>query len=71
LGDQFQRDENAKTLLEAIREAFEFGNEADVLRKIEPGSVPAKTLNRMLQCITDCANVIESSAFMGRVGMSC
>jgi hypothetical protein len=71
LGDQFQRDENARKLLEAIRDVFEFTNEADILSKMQPGSAQAKILNRMLQCITDCANVIESCAFMGRVGTSC
>jgi hypothetical protein len=71
LGDQFQRDENARKLLEAIRDVFEFTNEADILRKIQPGSAQAKILNRMLQYITDCAKVVESCAFMGRLGRSC
>jgi hypothetical protein len=71
LEDQFQRDENARKLLEAIRDAFNFANEADILRKMQPGSAQAKILDKMLQYITDCAKVIESCAFMGRVGTPC
>jgi hypothetical protein len=64
LEDRFQRDENARKLLETIRDAFEFSNEADVLRKIQPGSAQAKVLDEMLECTTTCANVIAQSVFM-------
>jgi hypothetical protein len=46
LGGQFQRDENSRNLLEAIRETVEFANEADILRRIQPGSAQAKSLMR-------------------------
>jgi hypothetical protein len=70
LEDQFQRDENARKLLEAIRNAFDFANEADILKKMQPGSAQAKILNQMLQYITDCVSVIESCAFVGGIGTS-
>ena len=57
-----QRDDNIRSLLEAILNAFEFGNE-DVLRNIQPGSRQAEILNEMLQCVSECANVIKSYAF--------
>jgi hypothetical protein len=59
---QLQRDDDFQSLLEAILNAFEFGNE-DVLRNIQLPSTQAETLNEMLQRVSECANVIKSYAF--------
>jgi hypothetical protein len=67
---QFQRDDNVRTLLEAIRDAFEFAKEADVLRNIQPASTQAKTLDEMLQCVSKSAEFIVSYAKDVQVGTS-
>jgi hypothetical protein len=68
--NQFQRDDNVRTLLEAIRNAFEFSKEADILRNIQPASKQAKILDEMLQCVTRSAEFIESYAKDVQVGTS-
>jgi hypothetical protein len=68
--NQFQRDENVRTLLEAIRDAFEFSKEADILRNIQPASKQAKILDEMLQCVTRSAEFIVSYTKDVQVGTS-
>jgi hypothetical protein len=68
---QFQRDDNVRTLLEAIRESFEFAKQADVLRNLEPASLQAKFLDEMLECVSECAKFIRSYAMDVQVGTSC
>jgi hypothetical protein len=41
---QFQRDDNIRTLFEAIRDAFAFAEEVDPFRDIRPGSIQRKNL---------------------------
>ena len=53
---------NIQTLLEAIRDAFEFTEEADTLRHIKPGSRQASILEEMLECVSECAKFISSYA---------
>jgi hypothetical protein len=65
---QFQRDDNVRTLVKAIRDAFEFTNEADVLRNIQPTSAQAKILDEMLECVSKSAEFIESYAKDVQVG---
>jgi hypothetical protein len=67
---QFQRDDNIRTLLKAIRDAFEFAKQADVLRNMEPASTQAKFLDEMLECVSECARFITSYAEDLRVGVS-
>jgi hypothetical protein len=67
---QFQRDDNVRTLLQAIRDGFEFAKEADVLRNIQPASTQAKILDEMLQCVSECAEFIQSYANDVQVGTS-
>jgi hypothetical protein len=67
---QFERDENIRKLLNAILDAFEFSKEADVLRKMEPRSPLAATLDEMLQCVSKCAKFIISYAKDMQVGAS-
>jgi hypothetical protein len=66
---QFKRDDNVRTLLIAIRDAFEFAKEADILRTIQPESKQAKILDEMLQCVFGCAEFIELYAKDAAVGM--
>jgi hypothetical protein len=65
---QFKRDDNVRKLLTAIRDGFEFAKEAEVLRSIQPGSKQAKILDEMLQCVSGCAEFIESYAKDAAVG---
>jgi hypothetical protein len=59
---QVQRDINIKTLLETIRDVFEFTKEADALRNIKPESMQAKILEDMLLRVYELGKFIESYA---------
>lgn len=67
---QFERDDNVRTLLKAIQDAFEFIIEADVLRNMEPASTQVKILDEMLECVSECAKFIRSYAEDVQVGTS-
>jgi hypothetical protein len=65
---QVQRDDNVQTLLDTIRDAFEFAEEADALRDINPESRQAAILEEMLECVCECAKFISSYAEDVKVG---
>jgi hypothetical protein len=65
---QVQRDENVEALLETIRDAFEFAEDADTLRSIKPESKQAKILEDMLECVSESAKFITSYAEDVQVG---
>jgi hypothetical protein len=65
---QFQRDDNVRTLVKAIRDAFEFTKDADVLRNMQPASAQANILDEMLECVSKSAEFIESYAKDAQVG---
>jgi hypothetical protein len=67
---QVERDVNIETLLEAIRDVFEFAEEADALRNIMPESRQATILEEMLECVSKCAEFIRSYAEDVQVGTS-
>jgi hypothetical protein len=67
---QVQRDDNIQTLLEAIRDAFEFAEEADTLRNIKPESRQASILEEMLECVSESAKFIRSYAEDVNLGTS-
>jgi hypothetical protein len=67
---QVQRDESIETLLEAIRDAFEFAEEADTLRSIKPESRQVSILREMLECVSESAKFIKSYAEDVNLGMS-
>ena len=67
---QIQRDDNIQTLLEAIRDAFEFAEEAEILRSIKPESMQATILEKMLECVAECATFIRLYAEDVKVGSS-
>jgi hypothetical protein len=70
LQQQFQRDDNVQTLLEAIRDSFEIVKDADVLKNMEPASAQVKILDEMLECVSECAKFIMSYAADVQVGAS-
>jgi hypothetical protein len=65
---QVERDGNVEALLEAIRDGFEFAEEANTLRNIKPESKQAAILEEMLECVTECAEFIRSYAEDVQVG---
>jgi hypothetical protein len=67
---QAQRDDNVRALFEAIRDAFEFSKDADVLRSIKPESRQARILEEMLQCVFEIGKFIELYAKHMQVGRS-
>jgi hypothetical protein len=70
LQHQFQRDDNVRTLLEAIRDSFEIAKEAEALKNMQPASTQAKILDEMLDCVSECAKFIMSYAKDVHVGTS-
>ena len=67
---QVERDLNIETLLQAIRDVFEFTEEADALRNIMPESRLATIPEEMLECVSKCAEFIRSYAEDVQVGTS-
>jgi hypothetical protein len=65
---QVQRDDNVRTLFQAIRDAFEFAEDADALRSIKPESRQARILEEMLQCVSEIGKFIE--LYAKHVGVS-
>jgi hypothetical protein len=66
---RLRHDDNVRTSFKVILDTFEFANEADVLRNIQPASRQATVLDEMLQCVSECANYIKAYAFT-QVGTS-
>jgi hypothetical protein len=67
---QVKRDGNVQTLLEAIRDGFDFAKEADTLKSIKPESKRAEILGQMLECVSKCGEFIKSYAEDVQVGTS-
>jgi hypothetical protein len=67
---QLKRDDNVRTLLQAIRDAFDIAKMADILRNMDPESTQAKILDEMLSCVSECAKFIISYAEDVQLGMS-
>ncbi len=60
--DQYQRDNNVLTLLEAMHDAFDFTHHEDTLKSIKPDSKQARILTLMLQDVCSCSDFIQSYA---------
>ncbi|KAH9055461.1 hypothetical protein EDB87DRAFT_1316370 [Lactarius vividus] len=62
--EQFQRDDNMRTLLVAMHEAFDFANQKDRFNTITMERVPrqAQILALMLQHVCNCCDFIQSYA---------
>jgi hypothetical protein len=67
---QVQRDDNIRTLLQTIRDGFEFATDADVLRNIRPESRQAAILEEMLECVSEISKFIRLYAEDVQVGRS-
>ncbi len=60
--DQYQRDNNVLTLVDAMHDAFDFAHHEDTLKSIKPDSKQAKILTLMLQDVCNCSDFIRSYA---------
>src|SRR6266481_5393274 len=58
--EQYQRDNNVQTLLEAMHDAFDFAHHEDTLKSIKPQSEQARILTLMLQDVCSCCDFIQS-----------
>jgi hypothetical protein len=58
--EQYGRDDNVKTLLEAIHDAFNFSHHEDILKSVKPQSEQARILTLMLQDVCSCCDFIQS-----------
>jgi hypothetical protein len=60
--EQYQRDDNVHSLLQAVHDAFDFAHHEDTLKSIEPESEQARILTLMLQDVCTCCDFIQSYA---------
>ncbi len=60
LSKQYQRDDNVRTLLKSMHDAFDFASHEDTLRSIEPKSKQAEILTLMLRDVCSCSDFIQS-----------
>ena len=58
--EQYGRDDNVHTLLQAMHDAFDFAHHEDTLKTIKPQSEQARILTLMLQDVCSCCDFIES-----------
>src|SRR6266702_714023 len=58
--EQYQRDDNVLTLVEAMHDAFDFAQHEDTLKSIKPDSKQAEILTLMLQDVCSCSDFIQS-----------
>ncbi len=60
--EQYERDDNVLTLVEAMHDAFGFAHHEDTVKSIKPDSKQAKILTLMLQDVCNCGDFIQSYA---------
>ncbi|KAH9069844.1 hypothetical protein EDB83DRAFT_413372 [Lactarius deliciosus] len=60
--EQFQRDDNIRTLLAAVHDSFDFANQEDRFKAIGRDSKQARILTLMLQHVCNCCDFIRSYA---------
>ncbi|KAH9066830.1 hypothetical protein EDB87DRAFT_463860 [Lactarius vividus] len=60
--EQFQQDDNIRTLLVAMHDAFNFTNREDYFKTIERVPAQAQILTLMLQHVCNCCDFIQSYA---------
>ena len=60
--EQYERDDNVQTLLEAIHDAFDFAHHEDTLKSIKPQSEQELILIAMLQDVGSCCDFIQMYA---------
>ncbi len=62
LVEQYQRDDRARTLLEAMHDAFDLADHEETLKFIKPDSKQAQVLTLMLRDVCSCGVFIQSYA---------
>ena len=60
--EQYERDNNVLSLVEAMHDAFDFAQHEDTLRSIKPDSKQAEILTLVLQDVCNCGDFIQSYA---------
>ncbi|KAH9025479.1 hypothetical protein EDB84DRAFT_1677898, partial [Lactarius hengduanensis] len=60
LSKQYERDNNVRSLLKSMHDAFDFANHEDTLKAIKPKSKQAEILTRMLRNVCSCSDFIQS-----------
>ncbi|KAH9010296.1 hypothetical protein EDB85DRAFT_1297116 [Lactarius pseudohatsudake] len=60
--EQYERDDNVLTLLDAMHDAFDFTQHEDTLESIKPDSRQAEILTTMLRDVCSCSDFIRSYA---------
>lgn len=60
--EQFQRDDNIRTLLVAMHDAFDFTSQEDTFKAIKRESKQTQILTLMLQHVCNCCDSIQSYA---------
>jgi hypothetical protein len=57
---QYQLDDDVRSLLKSMHDAFDFASHKDTLKSIEPRSKQAEVLTLMLQDVCSCSDFIQS-----------
>ena len=60
LSNQYQRDDNVRTLVKNMHDAFDFTRHEDTLKSIKPKSKQAEILTLMLRDVCTCSDFIQS-----------
>ena len=60
LSKQYQRDDDVRTLLKTMHDAFDFTRHEETLKSIKPKSKQAEILTLMLRDVCDCSDFIQS-----------
>ncbi|KAI0263259.1 hypothetical protein BC834DRAFT_325592 [Gloeopeniophorella convolvens] len=68
---QIERDENFRTLLVAIRDAFDLAKEAKDLMNLLPGSTQVRILKEMLRHVGACGDLIQIMQRIQHFGTTC
>ncbi len=58
--EQYQRDDNVLSLVEAMHDAFDFAHHEDTLKSIKPDTKQAEILTMMLRGVCSCGDFIQS-----------
>ena len=60
--EQYERDDNVHSLLQAVHDAFDFAHHEETLKSIKPQTEQAQILILMLQDVCSCCDFIQSYA---------
>jgi hypothetical protein len=60
LSIQYRRDDNVRTLIKSMHDAFDFASHQDTLKSIEPQSKQTEALTLMLRDVCSCSDFLQS-----------